>query len=92
MSYMAISCKNTPIESDAKINLCYLKYNNGNIILRPTHTYYTQCQFLMFCTGLTKCDFYVFNYIKPILITVERNNYFITQLCLKLNSFIFQLI
>lgn len=85
-----ISCKNTPIESDGKINLRYLKYDNsGKVILKPTHTYYTQCQFLMFCTGLTKCEFFVFNYAKPILITVERNNYFINSAMSKIEQFYF---
>jgi hypothetical protein len=86
-----ISCKNTSIiDSDGKINLCYLKYDKNNkIILKPTHIYYTQCQFLMFCTDLTKCDFYIFNYVKPILITVERNNYFINSALSKIEQFYF---
>lgn len=85
-----ISCTNTPIETGGKLNLSYLKYDSyGKVTLKPTHTYYTQCQFLMFCTGLTKCDLFIFNYVKPLLITVERNNNFISLAVSKIEQFYF---
>lgn len=64
-----------------------IKY--GKVTLKLTHTYYTQCQFLMFCTGLTKCDLFIFNYVKPLLITVERNNNFISLAVSKIEQFYF---
>lgn len=41
-----ISCKNKPIvdEDTGNLNLKYLKYENGKVVLRSSHKYYTQCQ------------------------------------------------
>jgi len=43
----------------------------------------------MFCIGLTKCDLFIFNYVKPLLITVERNNNFIILAVSKIRAVLF---
>lgn len=87
-----ISCKNKPIVDDETgvLNLKYLKYENGKIILKTSHQYYTQCQILMFVTGLSSCDLFIYNSIQPVLIYIEKDDIFLRQVLLKLECFYFK--
>jgi len=87
-----ISCKKKPIVNDETgvLNLSYLKYENGKIILKKSHQYYTQCQILMFVTGLRSCDLFIYNSIKPVLICIEKDDIFLRQVLLKLECFYFK--
>lgn len=88
-----ISCKKKPIVDDETgvLNLSYLKYENGKIILKKSHQYYTQCQILMFVTGLSSCDLFIYNSIQPVLICIEKDDIFLRQILLKLECFYFKL-
>lgn len=48
------SCKNKPIIDSitGMKNLSYLKLQNNEIVLKPSHVYYTKIQILLYCTGL----------------------------------------
>lgn len=86
-----ISCRNKLIfDEDSKIcNLSYLKYENDEIVLKSSHQYYTQCQIIMFVTGLDKCDLFIYNSIKPLLICLEKDELFLKKVILKLEYFYF---
>lgn len=75
---------------DGKVKLKYLKYNSlGQLILKPSSIYYTQCQILMMCTGLQKCDLFIYNNIKPIILCIERNDTFLNNISKKIEIFYF---
>jgi len=86
-----ISCRNKLIfdEDSKKCNLSYLKYENDEIVLKSSHQYYTQCQIIMFVTGLDKCDLFIYNSIKPLLICLEKDELFLKKVILKLEYFYF---
>lgn len=50
-----ISCQSKPIcdPENQKCNVPYLKYRNNQIVLSTTHQYYTNCQILMYCCGVS---------------------------------------
>lgn len=84
-----ISCKDKeiidPLTNIPNIN--YLKVIDGKVCLKESHMYYTQCQVLMFTTGLNSCDLYIYNCIKPLLLTVNKNEHFLLNTINKLESF-----
>lgn len=70
-------------------NVPYLKYESNKIVLKSSHQYFTQCQILMFCSGLEQCDLFVYNTIEPITVTVEKNILFLEKLITRLEYFYF---
>jgi len=86
-----ISCKSKLIiDHENKIcNISYLKYENNKIVLKSSHQYFTQCQILMYCTGLEKCDLFVYNKIEPVTVTIERDVSFLKSLIARLEFFYF---
>jgi hypothetical protein len=56
-----ISCKNKPIVEERlkEANVKYLQVVGDELTLKKNHVSYTQCQLQMYCTGVTKCDFFV---------------------------------
>jgi len=87
-----ISCKNKHIvdEDTGTLNLKYLKYENGKVVLKPSHQYYTQCQILMFVSELNECDLFIYNTIDPLLITIKKNESFLKQVLFKVECFYFK--
>lgn len=87
-----ISCKNKSMveEGTGTLNLKYLKYENGKVVLRSTHQYYTQCQMLMFVSELNECDLFIYNTIDPLLITIKKDKYFLKQVLFKIECFYFK--
>ncbi|KAF0753173.1 SWIM-type domain-containing protein [Aphis craccivora] len=63
-----ISCQSKPIcdPENQKCNVPYLKCRNNQIVLSTTHQYYTNCQILMYCCGVSECDLLVYNKIDPV--------------------------
>ncbi|KAF0709717.1 SWIM-type domain-containing protein [Aphis craccivora] len=55
-------------------NVKYLKLINGEITLKKSHSYYSQCQILMYVTGLDECDLFVYKLLSPVLIFIKNNN------------------
>lgn len=86
-----ISCKDKPIFDSVNniLNVSYLTYENNKICLKENHQYYTQCQILMYCSGLDKCDFLVYNKIDPVIITIDKNDIFLKSILLRLEYFYF---
>ena len=87
-----ISCEKEPIfdKTANKFNVPYLKKINDVDQLNPTHKYYTQCQIQMYVTGLSSCDFYVWSPRGSFSIIVERNEQFLENIILILESFYFK--
>lgn len=86
-----ISCQYKEIcdSENKKCNVPYLEYNYNKVFLKTTHQYYTQCQILMYCTGLNQCDLLVYNTIDPIVVTVEKNDSFLQTVLTRLHFFYF---
>lgn len=43
----------------------------------------------MYCTGLKKCDLFVYNKIEPVTVTIERDVSFLKSLIARLEFFYF---
>lgn len=56
-------------------NIKYLQVINVKVTLKKNHKNYTQCQVLMFTTGLDECDLFIFNFIVPVLVNIIKNGY-----------------
>jgi len=87
-----ISCKDKMI-IDPILNVSNVKYLqliNGKVTLKKSHTYYTQCQILMFTSGLDECDLYIFNFIEPVLINIIKDEHFLMNTLTKLEMFYFK--
>ncbi|XP_025191600.1 uncharacterized protein LOC112591885 [Melanaphis sacchari] len=86
-----ISCQSKPIcdPENQKCNVPYLKYRNHQIVLSTTHQYYTQCQILMYCCGISVCDLLVYNKIDPVVINNEKNILFLQTILPRLEFFYF---
>ncbi|KAL4084013.1 hypothetical protein QTP88_029329 [Uroleucon formosanum] len=86
-----ISCQSKPIcdPENQKCNVPYLKYSNNKVVLSTTHQYYTQCQILMYCCGISECDLLVYNKIDPVVINIEKNVLFLQTILPRLEYFYF---
>lgn len=86
-----ISCQSKPIcdPENQKSNVPYLKYRNDQVVLSTTHQYYTQCQILMYCCGISECDLLVHNKIDPVVINIEQNILFLQRILPRLEFFYF---
>lgn len=86
------SCKYKPIIDPVTgiPNLSYLKLQNKEIFLKSSHVYYTQIQILLYCTGLSDCNLYIFNNIQPLLLIIKRDTSFLNSLIPKLDLFFFK--
>lgn len=84
-------CQKLPIiNTDGSSNVPYLvKSLSGQFVLKESHTYYTQIQLQLYCTGLLHCDFFVFSPIESVTINIERNNDFLLKIVPKINEFYF---
>jgi len=86
-----ISCRSKLIvDHENRIcNVSYLKFENNKIVLKPSHQYFTQCQILMYCTGLEQCDLFVYNKIEPVTVTIQRDVSFLKSLITRQEFFYF---
>lgn len=82
-----ISCRNKNIIENGVPNLKYLLMDNNEIKLKKSSMYFTQCQILMYCTGLLKCEFFIYNNIEPLALTIERDEIFLTNIIKKMERF-----
>lgn len=84
-----ISCKDReiidPLTNIPNVN--YLKIINGEVSLKKSHMYYTQCQILMFTTGLNACDFFIYSNIQSKLLTITKDETFLFNTIMKLEYF-----
>ena len=75
---------------NSKINsstINYLHDTDNGLQLNATHNYYYQIQGQMMCTDRKVCDFVVFTFEDIKVLTVERNDEFISSMTKQLNSF-----
>lgn len=79
-------------EDTGTINLKYLKYENGKVVSRSSHQYYTQCQILMFISELNECDLFIYNTIDSLFLIIKKDDYFLKQVLLKVECFFFQIL
>lgn len=72
------TCQSKPVydQSTAKFNVPYLYFYEGDVTLKASHQYYTQCQILMYATGLTECDLYVWSPKGSCLDNVHKDEEF----------------
>lgn len=85
------SCHSKPIlEPDTKkLNVGYLYLDDNNVVqLKSSHIYYTQCQVLVYATGLNESDLFVWSLKASCLVTVDRDEPFLQSLIPKVMSFI----
>ena len=72
-------------------NMQYLYINmNGDVCLKESNIYFTQCQMTMYVTGLLECDFFVWSPIGNCLVTIQIDNQFLQKVIPKLTKFYFQ--
>jgi len=70
-----ISCRDTDT-----INVPYLDYSaDGSVKLKPTHSYFTQIQILMYVIGATKCLLYVYSRQDQKSVIVSVDDQFLEQ-------------
>ncbi|KAL7292664.1 hypothetical protein TKK_0013790 [Trichogramma kaykai] len=75
------TCKLKPIwdENTKKFNVGYLQVINNSVVLKESHVYYTQCQVLMYATGLMVCYFFVWSPKGSCLVKVVKNEKFLSE-------------
>lgn len=84
-----ISCRNKHIIQNGIPNLKYLQIENNVLQLKKSSMYYTQSQILMYCTGLSTCEFFIYNNIEPISLTIQRDDMFLINTIKKIETFYF---
>lgn len=85
------SCHSKPVYDSVneKFNVGYLYMHKGDVHLKESNKYYTQCQTLMYPTGLTQCDLYVWSPKGSSLVNVYRDEKFLSILVPKTKDFYF---
>ena len=64
-----------------------LKSENGEIVLKTSHSYYTQVQGQMYVLNAQYCDFVICTKHTMWIKRIERNQHFINEMLLKLEDF-----
>jgi len=67
----------------------YLTVINGDITLKKSHSHYTQCQTLMYVTGLNECDLFVYSLLDPVLLNIIKNEEYLVYTTPKVEIFYF---
>lgn len=85
------SCAAKPVfdVQEQKINVPYLYLRSDVLELKENNVYYTQCQMLMYVTGLTTCDLYVWSSKGSCLVEVHRDEDFLKNILPILKDFYF---
>lgn len=85
------SCQSKPIfdETTKKFNVPYLCFDNESVTLKTSHQYYTQCQMLMYATGVTECDLFVWSPKSSCVVNVHIDEAFVSRIIPKLKNFYF---
>ncbi|XP_050436964.1 uncharacterized protein LOC126843455 isoform X1 [Adelges cooleyi] len=78
-------------EENKKVNIPYLQYDKENncILLKRNHSYFTQCQIQLYCTGLEECDLFVCTKQDCITVPIKRDDIFLEKLVKKMEFFYF---
>lgn len=88
------SCKNKPVIdiSNQESNVKYLEVKNGKVSLIESHFYFTQCQIMLYVTGMTTCDLFVFSPVEngSCRIVVERDEKFLKDVVILIEDFYFR--
>ncbi|KAK9887087.1 hypothetical protein WA026_020031 [Henosepilachna vigintioctopunctata] len=69
------------LDKQGKLTHPYFEFHENRVqSFQQSHAYYTQCQILMYCTGLLVCDFFVyFPNLEYSLLTIARDEAFLSQ-------------
>ncbi|KAF4520443.1 hypothetical protein B566_EDAN004015, partial [Ephemera danica] len=71
-------CSNKPIILGDEINVDFLCCDSEKVIkLKRSHCYYTQCQTLLYVSGLDTCDLFVWSPQQQITVEVKRDEEFL---------------
>lgn len=70
-------------------NVNYLKLINGEITIKKSLSYYSQCQILMYVTRLDECDLFVYNLLSPVLLTITKDENYLLNTLPKVENFYF---
>lgn len=88
------TCVKQPVfdSASSKCNVPYLEYRSGQLQLKVSAIYYTQCQIQLYISGLDICDLFVYSPVKngSICVQVHRNENFLKEVIIKCESFYFQ--
>lgn len=84
-------CRNIPVYDQKlkKSNVQYLKLDENGVQLSCTHSIYTQIQIQMYVTNIAFCDLFIYSPLGSVLITVARDELFLSRLIPKLEKFYF---
>lgn len=88
----ASSCKKRPVVDYEKqtCNVKYLSIEKNVVKLVKSHVYYTQCQVMLYVTGLEKCEFFVYSPVKSCRVTVLKDRKFLEAVILNCEIFYFK--
>lgn len=88
-----MTCEKVPIVNYVSkvCNVSYLLFVDGEVRLRESHVYYTQCQVQMYLTGLSQCDLFIYSPVEngSCCVSIFRNEDFIQAVILLAENFFF---
>lgn len=84
-------CKKIPVydAKSKKSNVQYLRVDKNGLSLSKTHSIYTQVQLQMYVTNIAFCDLFVYSPVGSVVITIARDEKFLSTVILKLEKFYF---
>lgn len=67
----------------------YIGYDNGCLVLKKRHPYYTQVMLMLYVLNMDHALFYVYTSQQQIIVTVKRDDSFLAEFIPKLEHFYF---
>lgn len=84
-------CRDKPIcDKEGNLFVDYLHFVNGKLLLKESHSYYTQVQVSLYVLNLTVCHFFVYSPLQVKNIIVKRDDNFLMSLIPKMEWFYFK--
>ncbi|KAG0444355.1 hypothetical protein HPB47_013888 [Ixodes persulcatus] len=83
-------CDKPICDKEGNLSVDYLHFVNGKLLLKESHSYYTQVQVSLYVLNLTACHFFVYSPLQVKNITVKRDDNFLMSLISKMEWFYFK--
>lgn len=78
------------VDMDEEVSFVpYLIFENGSVVLKHTHMYFTQAQVQLYILNLPKAIFFVYSSVGPVSVIVHRDAAFLSELIPSLEHFYF---
>lgn len=68
----------------------YVKYVDGHLVLKKSHSYYTQVMVMMYILNVVETYLFVYSKKQHIIVTVPRDEQFLAEYVPKLENFYFR--